>query len=119
MALCLDRTDPSGMGMFSNCGRREIKKYIIFTKRDEIMNNNQRFFDPNAIQHFPDEDESDDANNNIPDFGIKKETKIEEEEVIIEKPKATTKKKKKVRNRFQVPKVNAPPIGHYKQIKFT
>ena len=49
MALCLDRTDPSGMGMFSNCGRREIKKYIIFTKKDEIMNNNQRFFDPNAI----------------------------------------------------------------------
>jgi len=45
--------------------------------------------------------------------------KVEEEEVVVEKPKTQVRRRKKIRKRFQVPKANAPPIGHYKQIKFT
>ena len=32
-----DRTDPFGMGMFSQDGRSECQKYIVFQKIDEIM----------------------------------------------------------------------------------
>jgi len=87
MALCLDRSDPSGLGMFSNCGRREVKKYMIFSKKEEILNNKQRFFDPNAVLDPKKSDDEDDifVEDDFPDFKVQKPVKeVKEEEELDE-----------------------------------
>lgn len=52
MAFVLDANDPSNLGMFSKAGRFTSEKYIIFQKKDEILNNQRKFLKVTSLPHL-------------------------------------------------------------------
>lgn len=80
MAFVLDANDPSNLGMFSKAGRFTSEKYIIFQKKDEILNNQRKFLKVTSLPHLKMEFDGKDPNRPMHD---------EEEE----KPKATPSSK--------------------------
>ena len=52
MAFVFDDTDPSNLGMFSKAGRFTTEKYIIFQKKDEIVNNQRQFLKVTSLPHL-------------------------------------------------------------------
>lgn len=61
-----EKSDPSGLGMFSKSGRFTSQKYAIFRKKDEILQDKRKYL---KVSHFPafdmqfqkDDDKSDDG----------------------------------------------------------
>jgi len=49
MALVADPSDPSGSGMFSKPGRFTFEKYMIFHRKDEILNNQKKYYRVSAL----------------------------------------------------------------------
>jgi len=80
MAFVLDSNDPTNLGMFSKAGRFTSEKYIIFQKKDEILNNQRKFLKVTSLPHLKMEFDGKDPNKPLHD---------EEEE----KPKATPSSK--------------------------
>jgi len=52
MAFVLDPNDPTNLGMFSKAGRFTSEKYIIFQKKDEIINNQRKFLKVTSLPHL-------------------------------------------------------------------
>jgi len=113
MAFVLDSNDPSNLGMFSKAGRFTSEKYIIFQKKDEILNNQRKFLKVTSLPHLKMEFEGKDPAKSI----------HEEEE---EKPRATPSSKSRPKvepfsvqvsreDFYEVKKVKhpPPPCGFY------
>ena len=50
MAFVYDQGDPSGLGMYSKAGRFTSEKYIIFQRKDDILNDQKKF---KKVSSFP------------------------------------------------------------------
>jgi len=49
MAFIFDRSDPNGQGMFSKAGRITSAKYVVFQKKQEILDNQRKFLKVSAL----------------------------------------------------------------------
>jgi len=117
MAFVLDQHDPAALGMFSKSGRFTSEKYIIFQKKDEILNNQRKFLKVTALPHLK------------VDYDAKENNRFVAEEQDT-KPKTTTASKtvpkfepfsqQMSREEFyEVKKVkNPPPPGGFYNPKF-
>lgn len=65
MAFVFDYTDPSNLGMFSKAGRFTSEKYIIFQKKDEIINNQRKFLKVTTLPQLKMDFEGKDLNKSF------------------------------------------------------
>lgn len=52
MTFVADYGDPSGLGMFSKAGRFTTEKYIIFQKKEEILNDQRRLLKTSSLPNI-------------------------------------------------------------------
>jgi len=113
MAFVFDHSDPSNLGMFSKAGRFTTEKYIIFHKKDEILNNQRKFLKVTSLPHLKMDFDGKDHNRS---FHEDEEAKLKREEIRKKKQGVSPMSVQMSREDFyQSKRVRhpPPPCGFY------